>query len=154
MTPNRRIYAAIFVAAFAIPTWSAAEDVYKCGSTYSQTPCPDGKLLNIDDARDPTQKKQIDAATRSDAKLGSALEKERLTQERDVQPTPLPSGVKAKAKAKGAATTAPSPTILTPKRIKPKPYKPQAFTALIPGSGKTPAKIKKNQKKKPPVALQ
>lgn len=145
MTPNRQVCAAIFVAALSIPTWSAAEDIYKCGSTYSQTPCPDGKLLNIDDARDPKQKKQIDAATRSDTKLASTMEKDRLTQERDVQPAPLPHGVKAKS----AATTALPPTTITPKRIKSKPYKPAAFIAQIPGSERKPEKTKKAKNKQP-----
>ena len=93
---RRKIHdALILVAACALSMGAAAQNVYKCGQTYSQTPCPDGVPVNVDDGRSAAQKAQSQAVARQDAKTADAMRKERLAQEkRDLaanQPKPMAS---------------------------------------------------------------
>lgn len=126
-----------------------AQNIYKCGNSYSQTPCAGASTLNLDDARTSAQKQQTDAAMRSDAKQAKALEKNRLVQEKANRVRPSP------AAAAAAPTTAPAKlrdthnvvSVITPKRLKSPAYKPDAFIALVPGSDKKPAKKKASNKK-------
>jgi hypothetical protein len=54
----------------------AVQPVYRCGSTYSQVPCPEGRIV---DATDPRS-----AAQRAEARRIAALERNQATQmERD-----------------------------------------------------------------------
>ncbi len=54
----------------------AAQPVYRCGSTYSQVPCPGGRMV---EATDP-----ISAAQRAEARRVAALERQQAAQmERD-----------------------------------------------------------------------
>jgi hypothetical protein len=122
-----------------------AQNVYKCGNSYSQTPCTSANTLTLDDARTAAQKQQTDAATRTDAKLAQSLEKARIAQEKlaAAQPTPAPKV------ATSAAQRSPDTVVhkITPKRIKSKKYKPDAFIAQVPGSDKKPVKKKAAKKK-------
>ena len=63
-----------------------AQKVYRCGSNYSQTPCPAGTAIEVDDARSADQKKQTDAAAKRDARLADDMEKARLKQEAQAAP--------------------------------------------------------------------
>ncbi|WP_300114679.1 hypothetical protein [Rhodoferax sp.] len=101
--------------------------------------------MNLNDAREPTQKLQMDDATRRDAKLADELEKTRLAQEKAAR-VRLPATQPATAPTpKQSANTVVSK--ITPKRIKPKHHKPDAFIALVPGSDKQPVKTKRAKKK-------
>jgi hypothetical protein len=65
--------------------WTVAatgQTIYRCGNTYSQTPCGDGHTLTIDDSRTAQQKSQTDAATAETRKLAVQLERERVAQEK------------------------------------------------------------------------
>lgn len=77
--------AIFFVAAYAISTGAVAQKVYKCGSTYSQTPCTDAVQVNTGDARTAVQKKDSEKATSRDMKAAKSMEKERLADERKAQ---------------------------------------------------------------------
>ena len=149
MTLIRDILASLFIVITAVPTATAAENIYKCGTSYSQTPCADGKVLIIEDTRDAEQKKVVDANTRRDAKLANDMKKERLAQERTNRsaPTERKSHSKTPDGAVIAVAPAPAPTTITPKRIKPKPYKPAGFVAVVPGSDSAPAKAPNPPKK-------
>ena len=63
---------------------SAAATLYRCGpvgNAYSQTPCPDGQRMDVDDVRTPEQHLQarmLAAHTRDQA---LTLERDRLTKE-------------------------------------------------------------------------
>lgn len=106
--------------------------------------------MSIEDARTPAQKQQTEAAARGDAKLAESLERTRIAQEKStLARSPVSQPV--------AAPTPPQSTSnvvskITPKRIKPKKYKPDAFIALVPESDKKPMNKKASQKKaKKPV---
>ncbi|MDB5818168.1 MAG: hypothetical protein JWQ11_1808 [Rhizobacter sp.] len=63
---------------------ASAQTVYRCGAdgrSYSQTPCPGGRTVDVDDSRTPEQQQQAQTAADRDARLGAALERERRTEE-------------------------------------------------------------------------
>jgi len=149
MTLIRDTLAALFIVITAVSTAAGAENIYKCGNSYSQTPCTDGKVLSIEDTRDAQQKKVVDANTRRDAKLAKDMEKERLAQEHANRSAPTQQQTYSKTPDGAAIAVAPTPppTTITPKRVKPKPYKPAGFIAVVPGSDSVPAKATKPLKK-------
>lgn len=67
-----------------------AQTIYRCGNSYSQTPCAGGNAIAIDDSRDKTQKAQTDAAARRDLKAAETLEKNRTKQEASRARAPRP----------------------------------------------------------------
>jgi hypothetical protein len=89
-----------------------AQGVYRCGNTYSATPCPGGTAVEAADTPTAAQAKRGEAAARRDAKLAGDMEKERLAQEKAVAgpsklvvgaakaPASAASAVKAKGKGK------------------------------------------------------
>ncbi len=60
---------------------AAAQNIYRCGNSYSQQPCPGGKVVPADDTRNADQRSQTSAASERDAKAGDAMEKARLKEE-------------------------------------------------------------------------
>jgi len=73
--------AALSCALAALPSLATAQLSYKCGNSYSQTPCPDAVVLDKTDQRTSAQKTQADQATQRDARLANTMEKARLQQE-------------------------------------------------------------------------
>ncbi|HSN34226.1 MAG TPA: hypothetical protein VLU41_16170 [Ideonella sp.] len=61
--------------------------VYRCGQTYQQTPCSEGRAVEVDDARSEAQRRDAQATARDQARLGGALERERLTRQKATPPT-------------------------------------------------------------------
>jgi len=124
--------ATIFIAITSIFTLATAQNVYRCGSSYSQQPCPGGTAVPVDDMRSGAQQAQaVDAAAR-DARLGRRLERERLDEEARVAPA-----VNATGAARVATGTA------SPRRTPGKLYKPEVFTAVVPGSKPRKPKARK-----------
>lgn len=144
--PKRTLYIAmVLISLCAVSQGLQAQNVYKCGGSYSQTPCAGGSTLNIEDARTPAQKQQTDAATRGDAKLAQSLEKDRVAQEKMALARPPVTQPSVVPEVPQGANNVVSK--ITPKRIKPKKYKPDAFIALVPGSDKKAANKKTSKKK-------
>ena len=132
--------ATIVIAACAISTWANAQNAYRCGNTYSQTPCPNGKTLDVTDSRTADQKRQTDAASAGSAKAGDAMEKARLAQEqRDLAANKARTAVPAPVAAPKVALE-PQPRAHAKRKKKTSPY----FTAQAPREkkGKKPAKAK------------
>lgn len=103
---------AIFLIALcAIDTWARAENVYRCGSSYSQQPCPEGVQVDVQDARTAAQKAESDAVIRRDSNTANAMERERLQKEARLQ------AANAKAAARSKKTvSAPTPSPKKKKR--------------------------------------
>lgn len=138
---NRLLFTIIVIATSSIPTWAIAQNAYRCGNTYSQTPCPNGKTLDVTDSRTAEQKKQTDTATANSVKAGDALEKARLAQEkRDLAANKARPVVAAPLAAPKAAAEA-QPRTHAKRKKKTSPY----FTAQAPREKKEkkPAKAKK-----------
>ncbi|HBH38196.1 MAG TPA: hypothetical protein DDX06_07415 [Curvibacter sp.] len=68
-------------AALACCAAAPAQTVYRCGNSYSQTPCPGGSTLDATDSRTPEQRKAHEASVRQEKRAGDTLEKTRLKEE-------------------------------------------------------------------------
>lgn len=120
---NRVTLAALFwMAVAAFPPGVNAQNVFKCGDSYSQSPCPGGAVIDASDSRSPAQKAQTDAATSRDARAAEALEKYRLKQEALSRTAPTPP-------EKSAANEGPATTRKTSTKKKTK--KSEYFTAKV-----------------------
>jgi hypothetical protein len=87
------IIALILIAAYALQARSQAPNVYRCGNSYSQTPCPGGSPIDATDSRSSAQKAQSDAVIQRDKSTASSMEKSRLQEEealRRKQPSAAP----------------------------------------------------------------
>ena len=76
---------ALLIAGLAC-TGLHAQTVYRCGPegrVYSQTPCPQGRTVDVNDERSEQQRTAAEARVRDDQALGDAMERERLSQEND-----------------------------------------------------------------------
>lgn len=80
MKPHASL-AIFLIALCGITTGASAEEVYRCGNAYSQKPCPDAVVVDVQDARSKTQKTESDAAVQREAAAGNAMEKARLKAE-------------------------------------------------------------------------
>ena len=135
------IFALILIAGWAINTWATGTNVYKCGATYSQTPCERAIPVRVDDDRSPDQKKQSDVSTQQQARTANALEKTRVKEENLAQSeaTKLHQAsakistkaeTNKKKKAAQEAQDAQKPVLLSPPTGKGKRKKePEYFTA-------------------------
>ena len=140
------------LAALLLTTAAAqAEQVWRCGNTYSQQPCAGGTPVQVQDARDAAQAQQAGKQTLRDAKTADAMEKARLAQEAKApQASVMP--VPERATPDGPST----PEVIRPQaskssKARKKNAKPEDFTAVAPGKpgDKKTAKKKKKGAKKP-----
>ena len=79
--------AIVIVAMAACATWTlqaaaGGSAAWRCGNAYTDRPCPDGKEIALDDARDAARKREADSSTRDAQAAGDRLERERLRQEK------------------------------------------------------------------------
>ena len=146
MMQKTSIQALFTIAGLTLTLGVQAQSIYRCGSVYSQIPCPGGEPLNLNDPRQPDQKKQTDAAVERDAKTAATMEQTRLSEEKrllaaqqPIKPGP-PDKPDAGTVGKNVTTT------LTPKKPQAQHKKPEGFIAEIPGT-KKPVKQKKAKKR-------
>jgi len=122
-----------FIAALSMASAAVAQPVYKCGNTYSQSPCPGATTVNTEDTRSAAQKAQTDAAAANAAKTAVRMEKERMARDQSVSP-------KAPGKAaRPVDTTSEEAQPVKRQAKKTKPSAPEYFTAAVP-----PVKTKKS----------
>jgi hypothetical protein len=81
-TPAIAMLALAAWALWASPAATAGTAAWRCGNTYSDQPCPDGKPVALGDMRDSGQKREADNSTREAQAAGDRLERERLQQEK------------------------------------------------------------------------
>ncbi|MDD5479219.1 hypothetical protein [Rhodoferax sp.] len=143
MKLTRAFLTSLFIAISAYSVSATAENVYKCGNSYSSTPCANGQTLDVSDERTTAQQAQTRRAASQDAVQARQLEKMRLANEKIAA-----KQVNSPAKTPVAAqlpTPQPQMTVITPKRLKKPGKKPEAFIAEIPGSEKK--KVSKKTRK-------
>src|SRR6185369_3630590 len=116
---------------------AAAQNIYRCGSSYSQQPCPGGKVVPADDARSASQSSQTSAASERDAKAADAMEKARLKEE--AKPA---QAITPPAKLEEIPQEERNPVVTG------KAKKPAYFTAVARKPGDAQAKKKKKKAKK------
>jgi hypothetical protein len=62
---------------------AAQQNVYRCGQTYQQSPCErGGQAVEVDDSRSDAERKAARSVASDEAKLGNALQRERLAREK------------------------------------------------------------------------
>jgi len=135
---HTRSFAMFFIATCALLTRAEAQNIYRCGDSYSQSPCPGGVAIDAGDSRTKGQKAQADAATQRDRQTANTLEKERLKQEATA------SAGTQKTEAAKAPTAAAAPHASSKKKHK----EPAYFTART--AGDKQAEKKKSEKSAAP----
>ena len=127
------VTAAVFML-WLLAASASAQNVYRCGESYSNQPCPGGTVVPTDDPRSAAQRAQTDAATRRSARSAQVLEKDRLRQEgqpaQAIIPPPAHEPTAAVADRTLSAT---------------RPKKPELFTAVAP---RKPGDVAPKKKKK------
>jgi hypothetical protein len=113
---------------------ATAQEIYRCGDSYSHKPCPGGTRVQADDPRSASQRSQTSQAAQRDGKAADAMEKARLKEEAK----PVPGFIPA------PKDEAPEPEQAAPG----KPKKPAHFTAIAPRKPGEAARKKKAKKKK------
>jgi len=87
-------------------TACAATEVYRCGQTYQQTPCPAGQTLTLDDSRSPAQQREAREAMAADQRLARQLAAERKAREKALKPQTQAAGIRAPGPAAAASAAA------------------------------------------------
>ena len=125
MKPCLPLLATLWVSTmFGLPVWG--QTIYKCGTVYSQQPCPGAVTFDASDSRTPAQKAQADAAAVDAAKSATKMEKDRLALEKN-QTAKL-----AKKPAHATLTTKADSTGTAGKPgAKQKKKEPEYFTAAV-----------------------
>ena len=116
---------------------AAAQNIYRCGDSYSQQPCPGGTVVEAEDERSAAQRSQTSQAAQRDAKTADAMEKARLKEE--AKPAGRPISRPRRRRSRMPQRT-PSTRLRHAKR-----RKPAYFTAVAP---RKPGDAKKKTKKK------
>ena len=118
--------AMLFATTLAGPQ-ASGQTVYRCGTEYSQTPCPGAVVVDASDSRTPAQKAQTDAATAQAARSADKMEKDRLASEKRLA---VKATVKTlHSKQPGAAAKSERPTAKAGGAQKKKV--PEYFTAAV-----------------------
>lgn len=76
-SPGRH-WIALACAAMAFAPAQAAPAIWRCGNSYSDRPCADGKPIETDEPPSVEQRRQADEATRRDMEAASRMQRERL----------------------------------------------------------------------------
>ena len=80
---GHRTHAAQLLFVFVSSTFAltAQAAVYRCGTSYQDTPCAGGSAIQAEDPRTPQQQREAARAAQQDAAMADALEKQRVQQE-------------------------------------------------------------------------
>jgi len=119
------VLVAFSASLFLITTGLCQAQTYRCGNSYSATPCADGTAIDASDTRTPAQQKAALASTQRQEAQASALEKDRLKKEaaaqKEAKQTQQPTTNASKAPATNEAPTK--------QHHKPQRKPPEYFTA-------------------------
>ena len=86
-----------------------AQTVFRCGSVYSQTPCPQGKVVEATDSRSAAQRAEAKRVAADERKLAADMRRDRINEENAQQPAaagslsapkPVPAAERGAAKRK------------------------------------------------------
>ena len=122
----------VLLGAMSLGT-AQAQTTYKCGNSYSQTPCDAGKVIDTQDQRTAAQKEQADQSTRNSEKAAQNLAAERNLRERREE---------AQIRREKAAEKAEA----AKKKVHRTPLKPHVGKKLKPEKAANPAKPSKPAK--------
>ncbi len=112
---------------------ASAQPVYRCGSEYSQSPCPQGRVVDVADPRTEAQRADRQRVLADERRLTEELRRERLADEARLTPTVAwRNGTSAAAVPKPAPAKQSSRA--TKVRVSVKPPPPQVPFATAPSS--------------------
>ena len=114
----------------AMPGPAQAQQVYRCGNSYAQAPCPGATPVEAADPRSPEQARAAIDKTRRDAQLAREMERDRIAAEKRAGgPTSAVIGA-------ASAASAPRPPASAHRHVKRRPQEvrqaPGTFTAVTP----------------------
>ena len=129
-------------AALMICLWTlgahAVQPVYRCGSVYSQTPCPQGRVVEATDPRSGAQRAEARRVAADERKLAADMRRDRLAEQAALKPAGAGS-LSAPAPAKAASSSGRGQT-KRKKRNSAQPGVTPDFIAADPGSKKQNAR--------------
>jgi hypothetical protein len=122
---------------------SGAKSIWRCGNAYSDKPCHDGKVVDVNDSRSTTDRHAADAATQRTANSAANMERDRLQLERAADERARANAIDyARTKAEQDKAARPKTLSKPPKKHKAKPLPPDYFTAHgADAPTKKPAKV-------------
>ncbi|MEP6876693.1 MAG: hypothetical protein ABI887_20230 [Burkholderiales bacterium] len=77
-----------------------AQSVYRCGSAYSQEPCPQARLVDVSDPRSASQRADALLLAANDEQLGNEMTRERPASEAAQKRAATPGHAKPAKKAR------------------------------------------------------
>jgi hypothetical protein len=93
--------------AWTLLTVSAqAAPIYRCGQTYSQTPCPGGRVIDSSDPRTAAQRAEAKEIAAREKKLAAQMERDRRAREAGEPPAPAAGFDSRAASAPASAASA------------------------------------------------
>ncbi len=101
---------------------AGAQPVYRCGSEYSQSPCPQGRVVDVADPRTDAQRADRQRVLADERRLTEELRRERLADEARLTPNVAwRSSAPAAVVAKPAPAKPPSRPMKIRVSVKPPP---------------------------------
>ena len=77
---NRPLVAAALASLFISGT-ALAEPIYRCGNTYTATPCPQGRMVAATDVRSGAQRAEAQRVAADERRLATEMKQDRLADE-------------------------------------------------------------------------
>lgn len=114
---NKQV-ASVLIAACALSTGVCAQEVYRCGDSYSTKPCANATVVDVQDARTSEQQAQAAASAKEEAQLAKTLERDRLKREAQDRAALRKSNAQHQPKVKVAKTTKAVKTVKTVNTVK------------------------------------
>ena len=131
MTTIRPLAPGLLILALAGSAHGADGAVYRCGQTYSQTPCPGGELIDSADPRTAAQRAEARRVAEREKKLAAQMERERVAKEKAAKPS---SANGFDSRASTAEQAASAPVKAPKKRSKSKSAAQKDFVAQEPAA--------------------
>ena len=126
--------ALLLLCALSAPHTADAQQIYRCGNSYSQMPCPGGAMVEAEDDRSTQQKREAETLARRDTKLADEMARTREQLQAKAAP--------AIHLSDRTVATHPTPTTHKPLLYKPDNVQRSGefFTAIDPTAKKKPKK--------------
>ena len=131
MKPLFLISLLIASAAFEASAAGTPGPIYRCGTHYSQTPCPNGALLDVSDPRSAAQRAEAKRVVAQERKQAAEMERDRKEQLAADSPASAAGFSRRPAASQASAAT---PVKHRKKKATPKSTESSDFKAVAPAS--------------------
>ena len=124
-------HAAAVLLTWFIASSANAQQVYRCGSIYTDSPCPQGTVLDAADPRSSAQRADAQRVAADEKRLGAQMEHDRLAELAALKPA---TTARAQVPRAAASASAPAHDHLPTRRHAAKRPATTDFTALDPST--------------------